>query len=159
VARVRKEDGAAQALFEESVALHREIGHQRGVSASLNGLGMVALSQGEYNTARGLLEEALAVSWAAGHSGGLVRDLEGLAALAVAQVQTGRAVRLLGALDRLRETIGQPRTPAERAEYDRSIAAARAGGGESAFAAAWAEGRAMGLEQAVEYALERPADA
>ena len=43
-------------------------------------------------------------------------------------------------------TLGTP--PAE------SIAAARAALGDDRFAAAWAEGRAMALEQAVAYALE-----
>ena len=36
------------------------------------------------------------------------------------------------------------------------MAAARAGLGEKAFAAAWAEGRAMTREEAVAYALEEP---
>jgi hypothetical protein len=43
--------------------------------------------------------------------------------------------------------------PADRAEYDRNVAAARAHLPATAFAAAWAEGQAMSLEQAVTYAL------
>jgi len=42
--------------------------------------------------------------------------------------------------------------PADPAEYER--AAARAELGKAAFAAAWAEGRAMTPEQAVAYTLE-----
>ena|SRR3989442_10196329 len=44
--------------------------------------------------------------------------------------------------------------PNERAEYERHAASARAALGEEAFAAAWAEGRAMPLERAVRVALE-----
>jgi hypothetical protein len=39
------------------------------------------------------------------------------------------------------------------AEYERTVAEGRATLGDAAFAAVWAEGRAMALEQAVEYAL------
>ena len=45
--------------------------------------------------------------------------------------------------------------PDERACYERSVAAARAQLDEAAFAAAWAEGRAMTLEQAILFALDR----
>ena len=43
--------------------------------------------------------------------------------------------------------------PIERDEHDGYAAAARAQLGEVPFAAAWAEGSAMSLEQAVEYAV------
>jgi DNA-binding SARP family transcriptional activator len=43
-----------------------------------------------------------------------------------------------------------------RADYERGVAAARAGLGEEAFEAAWAQGRAMTLEGAVAYALDEP---
>ena len=44
--------------------------------------------------------------------------------------------------------------PLERADYDQAIAAARAGLDEEAFAAAFAEGQAMTVQQAVAYALQ-----
>ena len=37
--------------------------------------------------------------------------------------------------------------------YERTVAEGRAALGEAAFAMAWAEGRAMSLDQAIEYAL------
>jgi hypothetical protein len=43
--------------------------------------------------------------------------------------------------------------PAEGAEFDRDVAAARGQLDEQVFAAAWAEGRALPLEQAIDYAL------
>jgi hypothetical protein len=100
----------------------------------------------------------MAISWEVGHQGGLVRDLEGLTAIAVAQAQFERAARLFGALDGLREATGQPRPPAERVAYERSVSAARSAIGERAFEAAWAEGKAMELEQAISYALEEEAE-
>ena len=50
------------------------------------------------------------------------------------------------------ETTGTRLIAADRAEYDRNVAAVRAQLDEAAFAAAWAEGRAMaadGWEQVV----------
>jgi hypothetical protein len=45
-------------------------------------------------------------------------------------------------------------SPVERAEYDQAIATARVTLGEEVFTAAWAEGRAMTIEQAITYTLE-----
>jgi hypothetical protein len=59
----------------------------------------------------------------------------------------------LGAAEALRETIGLPLAPVDRAAYERNVAAVRAQFDAASFAAAWAEGRAMTLEQAIAYAL------
>jgi DNA-binding NarL/FixJ family response regulator len=48
----------------------------------------------------------------------------------------------------LRGTVGVPISPVERANYERSVTAARTRLGEKAFASAWAEGYTMTLEQA-----------
>jgi hypothetical protein len=104
--------------------------------------------------ARALIAESLAIFWELGHRFGIAQNLEGLAAVAVAQGQPERAARLIGAAEALREVIGAPLPPADRAEHDRSVAAGRTARGEEAFAAAWAEGRAMTLVQAIRYAME-----
>jgi hypothetical protein len=84
--------------------------------------------------------------------------LESFGFLAVAAGQDAdgarRAGRLYGAAESLREAIGWPRAPAEWEEHEGQVAAARARLGEAAFATAWAEGRAMTLEQAIAHALE-----
>jgi hypothetical protein len=63
---------------------------------------------------------------------------------------------LWGAGQALREAIGAPLPPNEHPEYERMVAAARARLGEDAFAAAWARGRTISLEQAIAFALEEP---
>jgi hypothetical protein len=83
-------------------------------------------------------------------------DLEGLAAVAVAQAQSQRAARLFGAAEGLREAIGAPVPPADRAEHDHSVAAVRSALGEAAFAAEWGEGQTMSLDEVVAYALNDP---
>src|SRR5947209_12434670 len=78
--------------------------------------------------------------------------LEGLADMAVAQgvvdpsvggVQSKAlsslwAAQLWGAAESLREAIGAPMPPVDRAPYERALATARARLGEQAFARAWA---------------------
>jgi hypothetical protein len=70
-----------------------------------------------------------------------------------------RAARLLGAAGGQATPFSAPTDPASRADYERTLAAVRAGLSEEGFAAAWAEGQAMTLEQAVAYASEDPAEA
>jgi hypothetical protein len=61
---------------------------------------------------------------------------------------------LFGAAAALREAICIPLPAYERVAYDREVRAARAALGEDAFAAAWAAGRALSLEEAAAPALE-----
>jgi hypothetical protein len=62
---------------------------------------------------------------------------------------------LFGAAEALRETIQVVLFPVERVvEVDKNIAAARAQLDELTFNTAWAEGRAMTMDEAVQFALE-----
>jgi hypothetical protein len=54
----------------------------------------------------------------------------------------------------VREAAGRVIWAHNRADYERCVAVARAGLGEAAFAAAWAAGRALSLEEACDLALE-----
>jgi hypothetical protein len=82
------------------------------------------------------------------------QSLEDYAGLAARQQQWERAARLLGAAEGVCAKIGAAPPLAEREEYERAVRGAHAALGEAAFAAAWAEGRAMSLEQAMGAALE-----
>lgn len=65
-----------------------------------------------------------------------------------------RAARLYGATEALAKAVGARcrRTIAE--DFHRALALCKAALCEAAFAAPWAEGRALTLEQAVEYVLQ-----
>jgi len=68
--------------------------------------------------------------------------------------RTGPAARLLGAAVGRWEATGIPVPPRSGIQsYSEATKAIREGIGNAAFDAAWAEGRAMSLEQAVAYAL------
>ena len=77
----------------------------------------------------------------------IASSLEGWAGVEVAQGQPMWAARLWGAAEALREAIRAPLPPIERADYERAVAAACRSLGEQAFAAAWAQGRSMSLDQ------------
>jgi len=72
-----------------------------------------------------------------------------LGEVVAAQQKLAWAAQLWGAAEALRDAIGVPIPPVERADYERSLSAARVHLGERAFAAAWAQGRAMTPEQAL----------
>jgi hypothetical protein len=62
-------------------------------------------------------------------------------------------------MESLREAGGTREVRVWRLGFEQSMTDVRASLGDAAFAAAWAEGRAMSMEQAVAYALEGAAQA
>ena len=86
----------------------------------------------------------------------IVCSLIKLAHLALIQGDTERAARLSGAVDAQREAIGAALLPDERADHVQTVSAVRSKQAEAAFSAAWAAGRAMSPDQAIDYALEAP---
>ena len=74
----------------------------------------------------------------------------GLARVALQRVHPARAARLLGAV----EAVIGPVPSARRRELDSAAAAARARMEAAEFEAAWADGRAMPLDQAMALALQ-----
>jgi predicted ATPase/class 3 adenylate cyclase len=81
--------------------------------------------------------------------------LEGLGMLAIDQGQAARGVRLLGAREKLRTSVNVwDHFPFITREREAHIASASAQLGEDAFNQAWAEGKAMSKEDALNYAGE-----
>ena len=145
----------ATALWEECLTLFRELGDKRSVAITLANLGSVASAQGEHGRAEGLYRESLALQREVGEKRDIAECLEGLAGVAGQQGQVERAARLFGAAEALREEVGAPLPPADRARYERHVAALRLKLNREDFERAWAQGREMPLEQAVTYALDR----
>ena len=83
----------------------------------------------------------------------LAGGFEETASLCVRLGRMEPAARLLGAAEALREAIVCPLPPCDRKDYDETVAAVRAALDEDFFAAAWAEGENMTLDQAVSMAL------
>ncbi len=153
VERLQNHYAAASPLHEESLAILRELGDKEGIGYALAGLGEVERLQNRYDSAVALLAEALSLLKEIGDRPRVVTCLERFAHLAAAKGRLNRAARLFAVAGAARDTMGTPLPPSDRADYDRTITAARTGLGDEAFAEAWAVGRAMTLEQAVAYAL------
>ncbi len=143
----------ACAELEESARLMRDAGQSMNSSWAVAYLGYVALRQGELQRARHLWEQSLHNFREANYPIGVVFNVEGLASLAVQQGRPARAARLLAWADAMRETISDPRPPVEQADVDRDLAVIHAQLDETTFKAEQAAGRAMTLEEAIEYAL------
>jgi non-specific serine/threonine protein kinase len=154
IARLQGDADRATALHAESLALSKEMGYASHIAFNLGLLCDDALYQDDYARAGDYCIEGLKLSQQLGHRS-FTRDfLESAAAVARGQGLYERAARLLGAASALRETIGDYRSPLSETAFKKRIVSTRNGLGDSAFDEAWAEGRAMTLEQAIEYAMK-----
>ncbi|MBI1742496.1 tetratricopeptide repeat protein [Candidatus Acetothermia bacterium] len=144
----------AKPLHEQALALGRELGSPLIKASAFHNLGIVAQCQADYRRARSWYEESLEISREMRNRQMISSAIEAFASVELAEGRAQqRAVQLFGAAESLRVAASSPMSPADRAEYDPILAAARTALGEDVFAAAQAEGRAMTLEQAVAYAL------
>ncbi|MEO8345372.1 MAG: tetratricopeptide repeat protein [Betaproteobacteria bacterium] len=75
----------AHTLFQESLAIWRELGNRRGISDALGNLGMIAYNHGDYPTARTRLEECLAIKRELGEQRGIAGSMINLGAVASEQ--------------------------------------------------------------------------
>jgi tetratricopeptide (TPR) repeat protein len=144
----------ARGRLEEALALGRELNEQHEIAISLRLLGEVTQAGGDLDAARAYYVESLTLFRPLRYRWGIAWGLDRLAGLAVAQTQAVRAARLFGAAAMLREAAGVSLPPVERPQIERELAVVCTALGEEAFAAAWSEGRAMPMDQAVGYALE-----
>jgi len=154
LAKYRNDYPRARALQEESLAIQRELGDKGSIARSLRSLASVALAGRDYGRATMLYRESLSLRKEISHKSGIVECFEGLGQVAEAQNEPERAARLLGAAERLREGLPSP-APVERREIEQSVAKVRAALSQEEFLSKWAEGRAMTMEQAIEYALRK----
>ena len=145
----------AQRLYEEALAIQRDLGDRECIAAALDNLALAAAEQGNYVIARSLGKESLTIRWSLGDRRAIAWSLEGLAYVAFALKGPAKAALIWATAARIREEVGCPLPPRDRARSDRRIAAARAAmGDDAAFDHAWQEGRAMPLERAVEFILD-----
>jgi predicted ATPase/class 3 adenylate cyclase len=160
LARLAGEYERAASLDQESLSLFRELGNLGGIPWALLELGKLSRAQEDGTAAHSFYQEALKIQRDNGSENTeLSRYLEAVAALAVAQGQGDRAARLYGVAETLRTVKGTPLPLCDLDEYNGDVAVVRAALGEEAFAAAWAEGQTMSLDEAVAFALQEPTDA
>jgi predicted ATPase/class 3 adenylate cyclase len=85
----------AEALYQESLVLYRELGDNRGIAYSLRGLGWVAQTKGHNSTAaRSLMEECLAIFREVGDKEDIAWSLTNVADLVCLQGAYSRGLAL-----------------------------------------------------------------
>ena len=184
LAVMRGDYDRARALHDESLAVARETGNLNNITTALRNLGHLALRRGEDDRAAAYYAESLQRCRTAGGAtvvadsrgrpergsgapsvrllpGVITECLDGLARVACVRGAYEAAARLFGATEASLESLGgQLPFWSDIAEHNRYVAAARGALGDARSEAARARGRAMTLEQAVDYALavtaERP---
>jgi len=154
-AQLRGDYQRAAEMHQESLAIFRCLVYQYiGLSWAYHSLGETALGMGRLDEATRWLAQGLTISQTLSDQASVPWCLAGLGSVAALDEEPERAARLWGAAERLRQALGCRPAPAARATYERALATCRAQLGEEAFAAAWAEGQAMTLEQAIAEALQ-----
>jgi tetratricopeptide (TPR) repeat protein len=150
VARVRGDYVRTMALCEESLVLFDQ---QEDMFAAFvrYEMGEFALDQGDYARAISAFQECITKHQ---ESQWTIDSIEGLAATAAVQGDGERAAQLWGAAEAFREATGSQLDALEVRNYERWVTAARTRFDADAFAAAWAAGRALTLEQAIAEALQ-----
>jgi non-specific serine/threonine protein kinase len=154
--RIATRDGdyAGGKLFhEESLEMCRRMGMRDCMAESLFGLASVAQRQGDHRSALALCRQSLAILLDIGDQRELPHLLEKIALLLILQRQTAPGASLYGAAQALRERTNITRPPNDRVEYEQHVEWSRRELGDERFTAAWADGRAMPLEQAISCAL------
>ncbi|HWD42779.1 MAG TPA: tetratricopeptide repeat protein, partial [Actinomycetota bacterium] len=137
---------------EQCLAGTRALGERWYESQILRTLALTAMLQGRYQQAEDELRECLDVAVELGDMAGVALDLDRLGQAAVALGHPERAVVVAGAASRLRESIGGGLTvESGRWATEHPRDAARRLLTDSQIDQAWAQGRAMRLEDAVAY--------
>ena len=146
----------ARGKLEEAVALLREVGDRWHYANAVNNLANVSRGLGEYSAARSLYYESLAINRELGDGWALAYLLEDIGYLNAAEGHSEQALKLVGAAESLRVSIGAPLPPAEQEALEKSLQPARQALSQEAQQAALSAGREMTLEQALDFTLVGP---
>jgi predicted ATPase/DNA-binding CsgD family transcriptional regulator len=149
----------AATFFQESLEFYETVADSWCLAWAQGGLGDVARLQGDHRQALARLQLALALYQESDSRSEIPFVLEALALAAAAGEQPGPATRLWAAASALREAVHSPLPAAYEADYAPALEKLRTRLGDEAYAAAWAEGRAMTLKQALALASELSAPA
>ena len=153
-ALARGQNDRAIALYERLLASARAEGDEVSIANGLCALGMLAAQRDEWDRMVACYAEAAMVCRAFGDRPFAGGRLDGAAAAAVALGRLELAVRLYAAADVVRLAVGITHIPGDHhqvapQDHERALATARATLGPSRFAAMWAAGAALSLDEAI----------
>jgi predicted ATPase/DNA-binding XRE family transcriptional regulator len=152
LSRIQGDYDRAGKFYEENLEILR--GLQIRPAAPTFNLAWVSLHRGDHRKAKILFEESLRLYAEEDDKNGMKNCVWGFAAVLGTTGNPNQAARLFGAAESFQENIGVYMVPPDQKEFDHYVTAVRGQLDEVVFVKAWAEGRAMTLEQAIEYAHE-----
>ncbi len=147
------DQAAALSLHKESLVEFQKLGDKFFESVALRFIGMLQLQQSDVNASVGTLREALLLAQQLDSKYEIAAGLHYLGNAAQAAGASARAVHLHWASRNIFDSIGAWQQE-DTAEFEQYVAPCQAALGESAFADAVEQGRAMTMDQAIAYALE-----
>jgi tetratricopeptide (TPR) repeat protein len=150
LSRLSRDDDEAMQLGVEALQLFRSIGDRFHIQNVLINLGLIALRHKDYERAHALYEDALSVALNIEDVRNTTVSAEGLALTIGLTSDAPRAAQLLGAAEAARQRIGVPVLPSHQPDYERHLATIRERLDADLFAAQWAAGRALSLEQLID---------
>lgn len=155
VLRANGEHERARHVTETALAICYETGEVGRQSTLLSSLAYAAYLEGDYEQAREMAFTSLKQHEALGLRLWFFIGLAGLAGPLSKLGQPQKAACLLGASAAMLETMGLPYPPSDRDEVALYVADVRAQLDDETFAAAWAQGRAMTMGEAVALVMEK----
>jgi predicted ATPase/DNA-binding SARP family transcriptional activator len=140
-------------LLKEYLSLVQNLEDLSTVAWFQFGLGTFRILHGEFEQSVKHLKKGLSLYYQINNIYFIGNCMIGLAGAANGRGQPLQAARFFGAREAIHESIGSKLDSGVQPIYASLVAQTRAMLDESAFGAAWAEGRAMTLDEAVEYAM------
>jgi hypothetical protein len=137
----------AATLFAEAAEIATAIGDKRHICFAQAGLGWVVYRECRWQEAGAHMKESLRLAKELGMRTAVVEPIFALAGIAAATGDIGRAARLAGAAEFHRSLIHEPTF------HENDIEIAKASCEPETWEQASAEGRAMSLDEAADYAL------
>ena len=141
-------------IYQEGLALAKEIDAEAELVDILHGMAIVALDTKDANKAKSLHKESLTIGRAIGLHSTNVENLEGLAEIAVIEKQYKRAVYLFAVAFVTREYDNRPLNTYSLESENKIKAQLLSNIGTETYESWWKKGCSFSLEQAVDYALE-----
>lgn len=149
---------SAKPYLLQGLDIARALNDKWHTGIGLEGLGNLERLAGRFQQAREFYIESLNLRVEVMDRVGISYLFKAFAQLNATQGQFDRAARLWGAAEKLQQSLGFLPTPLREQFHTTLIPTAREHLGEKSFTEAWEKGKAMKMEEAIEYALTLPVE-
>jgi non-specific serine/threonine protein kinase len=149
LARCEGRPEEAISFHEDSADIMRSINDAWGLAIPLRNLALLAASSGQYDRAEACCREALLALRRLEDRWFVALTLEVAATISCSRGLYVEAARLLGAAEKLRETIGAPLAKSRRANYEAVVRRLQTALTDASLRASWTAGRALSRDEAI----------